>query len=340
MRCSSRSAAAATPAWCAKAPRAPRSAPSSTRPAALARLARRSRLRRRTATSLLLRRTHRCAGQEPRLDQRQPGHRRRSCARRPSTWSTSTASTPGRASRAPAAVRALLDAQAGVDAAPLATLYARWKAAADALERARSAPGRPRARARAPGLADRRARQARARRRRMGRAQRRAPAPVARAGADRRRARRARRACPKPTPAPTRWPAAPSTRSPPCRATTPRSAPVVEVLQGAQAQLEDAAHTLNALPRPHRARPRAPGRARRAPVGLDEPGAPLPPPAGRTAGAAGAVEGRARARSTPPPTSTRSSSAARRRPSAPTAHEAQRVSAPRAAGRAPRWPTP
>ena len=47
--------------------------------------------------TLLLRRIDRQPGQEPGLDQRQPGHRRRSCARRPTTWSTSTASTPGRA---------------------------------------------------------------------------------------------------------------------------------------------------------------------------------------------------------------------------------------------------
>ena len=38
----------------------------------------------------------------------------------------------------PAAVRALLDAQAGVDIRPLAALWAQWKAAATALERARS----------------------------------------------------------------------------------------------------------------------------------------------------------------------------------------------------------
>jgi DNA repair protein RecN (Recombination protein N) len=38
----------------------------------------------------------------------------------------------------PAAVRALLDAQAGVDLAPLASLWTQWKAAAAALERARS----------------------------------------------------------------------------------------------------------------------------------------------------------------------------------------------------------
>jgi DNA repair protein RecN (Recombination protein N) len=41
----------------------------------------------------------------------------------------------------PAAVRALLDAQAGVDAAALAARFADWKAAADALERARRDAG-------------------------------------------------------------------------------------------------------------------------------------------------------------------------------------------------------
>ena len=37
------------------------------------------------------------AGQEPRLDQRQRRRRSRSCAKPPTTWSTSTASTPGKA---------------------------------------------------------------------------------------------------------------------------------------------------------------------------------------------------------------------------------------------------
>ena len=65
------------------------------------------------------------------------------------------------------------------------------------------------------------------------------------------------------------------------------------------------------LPRPRRARPAAPARARRAPVRLDEPGAPLSPPAGRAAGAAGRSGRTSCARSTPRPTSTRSSSAER-----------------------------
>ena len=39
----------------------------------------------------------------------------------------------------PAAVRALLDAEAGVDPAPMAALWAQWKAASAALERARIA---------------------------------------------------------------------------------------------------------------------------------------------------------------------------------------------------------
>jgi DNA repair protein RecN (Recombination protein N) len=41
----------------------------------------------------------------------------------------------------PASVRALLDAQAGVDTAPLAALWTQWKQAADALERARTQQG-------------------------------------------------------------------------------------------------------------------------------------------------------------------------------------------------------
>ena len=56
---------------------------------------------------------------------------------------------------------------------------------------------------------------------------------------------------------PMRWPAGLPTRSPMWRVSMRSSTPVVEVLQGAQAQLQDAAHTLERVPASRRARARS-----------------------------------------------------------------------------------
>ena len=128
--------------------------------------------------------------------------------------------------------------------APLAARWSAWRArGASARRRAREA-GRSRARARAARLADRRS----------SPSSRPAPTngpsstPSTRAW---RTASRCSRRCatrstrsPNPTPAPIRSPAAPSMRCRTSPHSTPASQAPLEALQGAQAQLQDAAHTL------------------------------------------------------------------------------------------------
>ncbi len=194
MRSSSRSAAAATPASCAKARRAPRSAPSSTCPQALAPWLADAGFDADTgdAGRLLLRRTIDAQGKSrawingsgATIAQLREAAELLVDIHGQHAWQGLT--------RAPA-VRALLDGYAQLDTAPLA---AHWSALARGRAGARAAraqAGRPRARARAARLADRRGRQARARRRRMGRARRRAHPARAWPVADRRCAPRARR---------------------------------------------------------------------------------------------------------------------------------------------------
>lgn len=144
----------------------------------------------------------------------------------------------------PAAVRALLDAEAGVDPAPLAALWAQWKASAAALERARHA-GAELARERERlawqvGEVERLAPaegewpELNAEHQRLAHAQtlidaaRRALDAVAEA--DLNAATLAQRAADGLAAA---------------AGIDPRLAPVAEVLQGAQAQLADAAHSLS-----------------------------------------------------------------------------------------------
>ncbi len=100
-------------------------------------------------------------GQEPRLDQRQRGDDRPAARgrRAPGRHPRPARLAEPDPRRRPCA--ALLDAYAGIDAAPLAAHWAAWRAAAQALADAGSPPGRPRARARAARLADRRDRPAR-----------------------------------------------------------------------------------------------------------------------------------------------------------------------------------
>ena len=76
-------------------------------------------------------------------------------------------------------------------------------------------------------------------------AERRAPAPGARAGPDRRRAHRARGPVRSRQQRRRRWRSRRPTRWPAWRTFDARLAPVLEVVQGAQAQLQDAAHTLS-----------------------------------------------------------------------------------------------
>jgi hypothetical protein len=125
-------------------------------------LAGRGRLRRR-ADSLLLRRTVDAAGQEPRLDQRQPRHRD-AAARGGRALVDIHGQHAWQSLTRPAAVRALLDARP-VSTRAAGRAVGAWKAAlggAGASARWRSDDAG--ARTRAPGLADRRGRQAGARR--------------------------------------------------------------------------------------------------------------------------------------------------------------------------------
>src|SRR5262245_17843259 len=75
-------------------------------------------------------------GQEPGVDQRQPGHRRPAARSGRPSGGDPCQHAWQRLTRAGDA-RALLDAQGGGDAAPIAASYARWKDAAAALQRAR-----------------------------------------------------------------------------------------------------------------------------------------------------------------------------------------------------------
>ena len=326
------------PAWCAKAARAPRSRPSSTRrrrwPAGSTRPASTPR-----DDALLLRRSIDAQGKSRAWINGSPATvaQLREAAEQlvdihgQHAWQSLTR---------PAAVRALLDEQAGVDTAALAALWQAWKRGRQRRWPTRARAGATlRARARAPGLADRRGRQARARRRRMGRAERRAPAPGACAVAARRRRSARWRRCPKAS-RQRRRAGRPGHR---CagrawHATTRSLAPVLEVLQGAQAQLQDAAHTPACLPAPHRARP---GSAWPSWTRGCRPGC-------RWRGATGARRPSCRRcwrgwkqelqrRSTPPPTWPRSSAAQRQAAARHGARKPQRVGK-RAAPRRPSWP--
>ena len=175
----------------------------------------------------------------------------------------------------PAAVRDLLDAQAGVDVRPLAALWTQAKAAGAALDRARTKSAeieRERERlawqigevdrlapARASGTT------LNAEHQRLAHAQ--ALIDAARTALDALSEADGNAAALAP---------AGHRRAGRRRAFDARLAPVLEVLQGAQAQLQDAAHSLSALPAAHRRRPRTAGRTRCAAVGLDRPGAPVP----------------------------------------------------------------
>ena len=145
----------------------------------------------------------------------------------------------------PAAVRELLDAQAGIDACAVANLYAHWKASADTLESARTRQGdldRERERlAWQIGELDRLAPGEHEWDELAGEHQR-----LAHGQALLDAARGALDAISDSEPSAD----ALATRAVDLLSAVaehdPRLAPIVEVLQGAQAQLEDAAHTLNA----------------------------------------------------------------------------------------------
>jgi DNA repair protein RecN (Recombination protein N) len=177
----------------------------------------------------------------------------------------------------PAAVRALLDAQAGVDGPALAAAWGPGASGSDAAGRARAPPRHAGARARTPGLADRRTRTS----------WRRAPTNGTTLNAEHQRlahgqalldgARAALDALSDDEPSARRMLAQRAIDAlDEVSATTPRWAPVAECCAAAQAQIDDAAHTLQGYLGPRRARPRAPGRARRPAVGLGVPGAALP----------------------------------------------------------------
>jgi NAD+ kinase len=91
-----RSAAAATPAWCAKARRAPRSAPSSTCPPALAPWLEEAGFDAEAGDACCCAAAIDSQGKSRAWINGSPP-RSRSCASWPTTWSTSTASTPGKA---------------------------------------------------------------------------------------------------------------------------------------------------------------------------------------------------------------------------------------------------
>ena len=234
------------PAWCAKARRAPRSAPSSTRrPRCAAWL---DEAGFDADDTLLLRRTVDAQGKSRAWINGSPATvaQLREAADHlvdihgQHAWQSLTR---------PAAVRALLDAQAGVDTAPLARAVAALEGGRRGARRAHAASSDDAgARARTPGLADRRGRQARAGDGEWDDAQRRAPAAGARAGADRRRARARSTRCPRPTPAPTALAGRAIDALDEVARYDARLGAVLEVLQGAQAQLQDAAHTLHGLP--------------------------------------------------------------------------------------------